>query len=89
MINQDGSSTIMDTNGDGQESKLECIKRCKAAGEIKGAYAGIRRLEANKFKCICLDRSMTGVVGILSDFNAVNEVKTHPNGVNPFYIYKR
>ena len=88
IINNDGYKTIEKGSA---ESKTECIESCKYRGEIKGAYAGIRKIDENKYKCICLDRTMKGVVGMLKDppFDPLNSLKTQPEGVNPFFIYKR
>ena len=87
VLGKDGWSEL--NNKTGSESKTECIKRCKYSGEIKAAYAGIRKIDENKYKCICLDRSLTGVAGMLNDFDPINNLKTQPENVNPFFIYKR
>ena len=87
IIGRDGTHKI---NGTSDEAKTKCMKHCVKKGEIQGAYAGIRKTDENKYKCICLDRTMKDFVGMIQDppFNPRDTLKTHPEGVNPFFFYK-
>lgn len=88
IVNKDGNMFI---NNNTDIAKGLCIHHCTKKGEIHGAYSGIRLVDTNKYRCICLDRSLSGLVGMIKSpsKDPRTSVKDHPAGLNPFFLYKR